>query len=784
MWLGGSLIFAISLIAAICGVTAVYLIYRVNRWNGYLLLVYTITLYQLVYDLSYFLLPGFENSIIYDIYSALNIIGGTAVTLWINVVSCVLLYTVYRLKSFDVKYYYHYINVTIFLLSASLAIGTIYWYHTYPGNFHLDWVYFWVRVGSIIANVIVYLTVAIKLQNPRAWLRRMWRNIWLLLCPNLLRTTTQSRAASSSYCCLPPGKLQRKTMKATNALLLLLITRLKYYPLVQIITRAAATWWDVRYGFSPDAWSGTYNTQKSVSQLFYDITNPFAGIGFFLVMLYVQPSVYKEFYKLLAESPCFPSVLLQWLVEPDTALAKKAPSSQKSAKKSKPASTNGAAAKKITMSDPSSHTNRQDSDTLHASAESVPTTSRPPATSLRLDSKASSSEASAFTHKGSDYEIQRDSKGLIIAVHDVQASPSSLGTNNHRKHQKYTASSRTKLEHDSTTTVALLPQDHLSTDINSSPISTVYAPYHPPPTAALPPNNRTNSNSHPSRSMSGTSSSAISATSQQHARDKNLSSSTKSTSSASKVSLLFNLTGASQGAHRSGGSMHSVHQLQVALQLAAPPAWSTDTPQGITDYLLAEDDDEDDEENEETVGRDQGRSANPVDRYHRDVPASTSTSATALSGSRIPTLHRPIQSVGSARSVTGSSVRTPWVSTGSDEVDRGSVASSTRSTTGVLSISHNPNDELNFCEEAAEELQGQPQPHQQTRDLVDIEAGNSVDASEELDEAEEVDVDLDEDIVWEEIRRRIDGLRSAYQQIVHQQHHQQQQQQSQSFSRS
>lgn len=81
--------------------------------------------------------------------------------------------------------------------------------------------------------------------------------------------------------------------------MILLANRLQYYPVIQIISRAAAAWWDVKYGFNADSWSENYDTNKQVAQYIYDITNPFAGIGFCCVFLYVQPTMYRQFQRLM-----------------------------------------------------------------------------------------------------------------------------------------------------------------------------------------------------------------------------------------------------------------------------------------------------------------------------------------------------------------------------------------------------------------------------------------------------------------------------------------------------
>lgn len=267
-WAAGTILTTLTFVATCCGLIGMYLIHKVNRWNGYILLVYNITVFQFIYDISYFFLAAFKSPVCFRIYTFLNVLGGTAVTLWINVVSLLVLYTVAFLRSFDIKQHFLKVSTFIIAISTSLASVTIYVSLRYPNDSVTDWVYFWIRLGSIFANVIVYIIVAI------------------LLYPEYCLT----------FCGLGQAQKERQL---TNELLLVLTKRLKYYPVVQIATRAAAAWWDIRYGFGSNSWTGGYTLEKQISQFLYDVTNPFAGIGFFIVFLFVQPSIYKEFQQLV-----------------------------------------------------------------------------------------------------------------------------------------------------------------------------------------------------------------------------------------------------------------------------------------------------------------------------------------------------------------------------------------------------------------------------------------------------------------------------------------------------
>lgn len=82
--------------------------------------------------------------------------------------------------------------------------------------------------------------------------------------------------------------------RKTNELIIALVTRLRYYPIVQIVTGICGIWWDLEFGFDPVRGSPEhYTLVETICTFMYAITNPWAGIGYFLIFLYVQPSAYK-----------------------------------------------------------------------------------------------------------------------------------------------------------------------------------------------------------------------------------------------------------------------------------------------------------------------------------------------------------------------------------------------------------------------------------------------------------------------------------------------------------
>lgn len=77
-----------------------YLIKRLAKWNGYIQLVVSLTVCQIIYDISFFFLPLDETWGQY-LYVFLNTFGGLTSSLWSNVIIMVTARIVIRLRTVD-----------------------------------------------------------------------------------------------------------------------------------------------------------------------------------------------------------------------------------------------------------------------------------------------------------------------------------------------------------------------------------------------------------------------------------------------------------------------------------------------------------------------------------------------------------------------------------------------------------------------------------------------------------------------------------------------------------
>lgn len=269
-WTAGSLVLVITTISIVASLTTIHIMNKMNVWNGYVLLVYAVAVAQTFYDVSFYFLLGGSDEMGFCLYRAWNSASGVSVILWINVMSTLVFYTTLYMVSFRVKDYFYHMSCVIIALSLLMGIPDFITCLREPNDNQTNWIYYGIRLVSIFYNILVYIFITVLLHLPYS----------ISLC----------------HWTISDIGLRRKT----NDLLVVLVRRLKYYPIVQVISRVAALIWDAQYGFGEYTWAQNKSVMEVVVQILYDITNPCAGIGYFLVFLWVQPSAYACFREMVA----------------------------------------------------------------------------------------------------------------------------------------------------------------------------------------------------------------------------------------------------------------------------------------------------------------------------------------------------------------------------------------------------------------------------------------------------------------------------------------------------
>jgi hypothetical protein len=259
------LLFCASLSVA-CTLLTLYIIKAINRWNGYIQLIFNLALAQLVYDASMVFIPLRRYySFIEWTYIAIRCISGLVATSFTNILASVVVYAVWKRSTYDINKTLVYAKPIIIIpsiiigsmvsISMALEVGFIYWSYAYG----------FLRALSIVINIVLYI---------------------VLTCTLYLRNRNS------------PNK---------NDPLEVLVNRFKYYPLVQVVSRVAVTIHELKYGFEYYNEDGSSSLQEKISLYFYVTTLPSLGALYFLVFLSVSPGAYttlKLAIRRMASSVC------------------------------------------------------------------------------------------------------------------------------------------------------------------------------------------------------------------------------------------------------------------------------------------------------------------------------------------------------------------------------------------------------------------------------------------------------------------------------------------------
>jgi hypothetical protein len=242
-----------SSLSLIASLLTLVLIRRLKKWNGYIQLVVSLTVCQIVYDVGFLPLLWFgfiEGQIAYAI---LNTWGGLTSTLWSNVIILVTCRIVVELRTIDIMKKYNIYCVAVYLPSTAVTALTV----VFLGNVHVTMVYFAMRTFSIAINVFAICIIFFKIYR--------------------MRTTGDTMSMSSK----------------SNPVFVLSM-RLVYYCAVQTITRIGNSWYQLEYGFGAGYDANDATIMQTVLYFSEFILTPSAGIGYLIVFLCIQPDAYVE----------------------------------------------------------------------------------------------------------------------------------------------------------------------------------------------------------------------------------------------------------------------------------------------------------------------------------------------------------------------------------------------------------------------------------------------------------------------------------------------------------
>jgi hypothetical protein len=240
----------VALLSSIASFLTLYVIHQLGKLNGYLILVYSMTVCQIIYDLSFFFFPGYKVRGVFSVIQVLTSFGGISVAIWTNVLSGVVLYISIFHRSIDIWTYYKYFFM-LSVIPASIWAVSVIIVHDYELT---DTINNYLRFLFILFNFVVYLIISV----------------------NLFR--------------LGNDKIYEPLRELSR--------RFKYYPICQVVTRIPAVCFQYRYGYGTQDYGSPRSTAEVVAMISYCVTIPSAGIAYFFVFLYMQPQAWNEFLKL------------------------------------------------------------------------------------------------------------------------------------------------------------------------------------------------------------------------------------------------------------------------------------------------------------------------------------------------------------------------------------------------------------------------------------------------------------------------------------------------------
>lgn len=246
-------------LSLLCSIATVIIIYRMGRQNSLMLLIYILSVSQAFYDISIIMITGSSNEI-FITYNAIRTLMGIATTLCTNMISFVILYAVYYLQVINVSK--NLITVFSIIFLPSLIIALVEISSAVTNQIILNnWItsfYYWFRIASICLNILIYFIMRLKIYR------------------------------------------QNKTSTVDSDPIKALAFRMAYYPIVQVICRIGAAWYEFSYGYAQSFGdTSMMPALQQASLVLYTLTLPSAGLGYFIVFILVTPGAMDELLKLL-----------------------------------------------------------------------------------------------------------------------------------------------------------------------------------------------------------------------------------------------------------------------------------------------------------------------------------------------------------------------------------------------------------------------------------------------------------------------------------------------------
>jgi hypothetical protein len=251
---------AASIFAGVASALVMFLIAKKGDRNTHVTLIFWMTTFQFFYDATF--VPSAAHGGDRDTYlfgQFCQNTFGLLSSFITNVIAGILYYVIVMRKAFDLHAYWVQVSLLTYLPVLLIQVATIWAFVTDPEkNLRtVNIIYYWLRVISIVLN--------------------------FLLCSMAYYKHVGTMADSSfrTY---------------TDGLLRTLIKRTLWYPIVQVITRLPACYYEYRYGWKP--YVGDGGADKFAEAVLWVLFTPAAGLGYLAIYLISAPGAKQNMHKL------------------------------------------------------------------------------------------------------------------------------------------------------------------------------------------------------------------------------------------------------------------------------------------------------------------------------------------------------------------------------------------------------------------------------------------------------------------------------------------------------
>lgn len=270
----------IAYVSLFCTLLTLFVIYDMNKWNGYMRLVFNLSVCQCFTDFTFILCSYslHKNITLFD--PARNFFftfGCITVSMWTNLMSCILFNVVIYRRNLNVHKYFDRIRAAIVIpglvAGVTFAVLTKRYYNELEGTL------LWSQFFSVVFNLVIWVIVTISLRQ-------------------MVNESSETSGGADNAADLRETRYSNYH-KSVNEPIIELSRRIKYYPIVQIISLLGITWYFFAYILHLFG-DGDMNLQLAVWYI-YSVLSPAAGIGYFVVFLTVQPYAYKHLSRRIRE---------------------------------------------------------------------------------------------------------------------------------------------------------------------------------------------------------------------------------------------------------------------------------------------------------------------------------------------------------------------------------------------------------------------------------------------------------------------------------------------------